>query len=204
MSIKKDEPKREEHGLEERKIQDFGSKMYLESAKAVREVGTRVVLSVGAAILIWLFGTLVIIPIAEGMQHIFFGYPIDAIISSIFVAALAIIIFTVFVDVRRLTSGLAGILAYQFGKVSGDVDIESFKHYRTALDGILYVVVVVLSYLLFANYLAKIHAAIPAILLILIVIWSIFALWRSARAIATEIGKYTGKVANEIEKLSKE
>lgn len=204
MSIKKDEPKREEHGLEERRIQVFGSKMYLESAKAVREVGTRVVLSVGAAILIWLFGTLVFIPLAEGMQQIFFGYPVDAIISSIFVVALAIIIFTVFVDIRRLTGGLAGILAYQFGKVSGDVDIESFKHYRTALDGILYVVVVVLSYLLFANYLAKIHAAIPAILLIFIVLWSIFALWRSARAIAAEIGKYTGKMANEIEKLSKE
>jgi len=203
MSIKKNESKTE-RGSEEKKMRVSGSEMYLESAKAVREVGTRVVLSVGAAILIWLFGTLVFIPIAEGMQQIFFGYPINAIISSIFIAALAIIIFTVFVDVRRLTGGLAGILAYQFGKVSGDVDIESFKHYRTALDGVLYVFVVVLSYLLFVNYLAQIHVAIPAILLILIVIWSIFALWRSARAMAAEIGKYTGKMADEIEKLSRE
>ena len=202
MSIKKDEPKREEHGLEERKIQAYGSKMYQESAKAVREVGTRVALSIGAAILIWLFGTLVFIPIADGMQQIFFGYPVNAIISTIIVAAMAIIVFTVFVDVRRLTGGLSGILAYQFGKISGDVDVESFKHYRTALDGVLYVVIVVLSYLLFANYLAQIHAALPAILLVLIVVWSIFALWRSARAIAAEIGIYTKKVANEIEKLS--
>jgi len=202
MSIKKDEPKREEQGLEERKIQAYGSKMYQESAKAVREVGTRVALSIGAAILIWLFGTLVIIPIADGMQQIFFGYPVNAIISAIIVVALAIIIFTVFVDIRRLTGGLSGILAYQFGKISGDVDVESFKHYRIALDGVLYVVIVVLSYLLFANYLAQIHAAIPAILLILIVVWAIFALWRSARAIAAEIGKYTKKVADEIEKLS--
>ena len=202
MSIKKDEPKREEHGLEERKIQAYGSKMYQESAKAVREVGTRVVLSIGAAILIWLFGNLVFIPIADGMQQIFFGYPVGAIISAIFIVALAVIIFTVFIDVRRLTGGLAGILAYQFGKVSGDIDIETSKHYRTALDGVLYVVVVVLSYLLFASYLAQIHAAIPATLLILIVVWAIFALWRSARAIAAEIGKYTRKFANEIEKLS--
>ena len=158
--------------------------------------------SIGAAILIWLFGNLVFIPIADGMQQIFFGYPVGAIISAIFIVALAVIIFTVFIDVRRLTGGLAGILAYHFGKVSGDIDIETSKHYRTALDGVLYVVVVVLSYLLFASYLAQIHAAIPAILLILIVVWAIFALWRSARAIAAEIGKYTAKFANEIEKLS--
>lgn len=204
MSMKKDEPRIEERGSEEKKINTFGSKMYLESAKAVREVGARVILSVGAAILIWLFGTLLFIPLAQGMEQIFFGYPVGAIISFIFVAALAIIIFGVFVDVRRLTSGLAGVLAYQFGKVSGEINVESYRHYRTALDGVIYVFVVVLTYLLFANYLAQIHATIPAVLLILIVLWSIFALWRSARAIAAEIGKYTRKMADEIEKLSKE
>jgi hypothetical protein len=204
MSIKKDEPKTEERDSEDKKISTFGSKMYLESAKAVREVGARVVLSVGAAMLIWLFGKLLFIPLAQGMEQIFLGYPVDAIVSFIFVAALAIIIFGVFVDVRRLTSGLGGVLAYQFGKASGEVNIESYKHYRTALDGVIYVFVVVLTYLLFADYLAQIHAAIPAVLLILIVLWSIFALWRSARAIAAEIGKYTRKMADEIEKLSKE
>lgn len=208
MSSKKDEPKKSEPKMsasssEERRISTFGSKMYLESAKAVREVGARVVLSVGAAVLIWLFGTLVFIPIAEGMQQVFFGYPVDAIVSFIFVVALAIIIFSVFVDVRRLTGGLAGVLAYHFGKASGEVNTESYNHYRTALDGLIYVFVVVLAYLLFANYLAQIHAAIPAILLVLIVIWSIFALWRSARAIAAEIGKYTRKMADELEKLGK-
>lgn len=204
MSMKKDDPKTEERGSEEKKISTFGSKMYIESAKAVREVGARVVLSVGAAILIWLFGTLLFLPVAQGLEQIFFGYPVDAIISFIFVVALAVIIFGVFVDVRKLTGGLAGVLAYQLGKASGEINIESYKHYRTALDGVIYVFVVVLSYLLFANYLAQVHPAIPAVLLILIVLWSIFALWRSARAIAAEIGKYTRKIADEIEKLSKE
>lgn len=204
MSVKKDEPEKKEGSSEEKEISDFGSQMYRESAKAVREVGARVVLSVAAAILIWLFGSLVFLPIAQGMEQMFFGYPVEAIVSFVIIVALAVIIFTVFVDVRRLTGGLAGVLAYQFGKVSGEVKIESYKHYRTALDGVLYVFIVVLTYLLFANYLAQIHPAIPAIVLILIVIWSIFALWRSARAIAAEIGKYTGKMADEIEKLTKE
>jgi len=63
--------------------------------------------------------------------------------------------------------------------------------------------VVSLAYLLFAGYLAEIHTAIPAILLILIVIWAIFALWRSCRAIASVIGKYTTKWAEELEKRVK-
>ncbi|MFP3984863.1 MAG: hypothetical protein ACLFU9_02705 [Candidatus Bathyarchaeia archaeon] len=205
MSAKRDEPKTEARGPEKEKINSFGAKMYLESAKAVRQVGARVVLSIGAAILIWLFGTLVFIPIAGEIQWTFLDkYPLAGIVSFIFVIAMALIIFSVFVDVRKLTSGVAGVLAYQFGKASGEVSMESYNHYRIALDGILYVFIVVLAYLLFANYLAQIHTAIPAILLILIAVWSIFALWRSAKAIAAEIGKYTGKMANEIEKLSKE
>ena len=197
---KRDEPKTEEPRGEESKIEAFGSEAYVESAKALREVGAKVVLSIGAAILIWLFGQMVFIPISKGMEQVFLGYPVDAIVSFILVVALAIIIFTVFVDIRRLTGGIAGVLAYQFGKASGEISVESFRHYRTALDGILYVIIVSLTYLLFAQYLGLIHPAIPAIVLILIVIWSVFALWRSCRAIAAEIGRYTSKWAEELER----
>lgn len=201
---KREEPRIEEPRGEERKIEAFGSEAYIESAKALREVGARVVLSVGAAIIIWLFGQLVFIPIAKGLVlPIAGGYPVDAIISFILVITLAIIIFTVFIDIRRLTGGLAGVLAYQFGRASGEVGVESFRHYRIALDGILYVIIVSLAYLLFAQYLGQINPAIPAIILILIVIWSVFALWRSCKAIAAEIGRYTSKWADELERQAK-
>lgn len=200
---KHEEPKAEEPKREEKKLEIFGAEMYVESAKAMREVGARVALSVGAAILIWLFGQMVFIPIAKGMEQVFLGYPVDAIVSFILVIVLAIIVFTVFVDIRRLTSGIAGVIAYEFGKVSGEVNVESVRHYRIALDGMLYVFVVSLAYLLFAQYLGEIHPAIPAILLILIVIWSVFALWRSCRAIAAEIGRYTRKWAEELEERAK-
>ncbi len=203
MSVRKEEPAGEEPKGEEKKVEEFGAEMYLESAKALRQVGARVVLSVGAAILIWIFGEMIFLPIAKEMTQEFMGYPVHSIISLIIVVALAIIIFTVFIDVRRLTGGVAGVLAYHFGKVSGEVSVDTYRNYRTALDGILYVIVVSLAYMLFANYLAEIHPAIPAIVLILIVIWAIFALWRSCRAIATVIGKYTSKWAEELEKKVK-
>jgi hypothetical protein len=181
----------------------FGMEMYLESARAVRQVGARVALSVGAAILIWIFGNLVFLPIAKGMTQQFLGYPVHAIISFIIVVALAIMVLTIFIDIRRLTGGIAGILAYHFGKAGGEAHIETYNNYRTALDGILYVIVVSLAYLLFASFLAEIHPAIPAILLILIVIWAIFALWRSVRAITRVISKYTLKWADELEQQAK-
>jgi len=195
----------EEGGREgEEEIKEFGLKMYSESVRALRQVGTRVFLSVGAAILIWLFGELIFLPIAKGMTQQFFGYPVHSIISFIIAVALAIIIFSVFVDIRRLTGSLAGILAYQFGKASREADIEAYNNYRAVLDGIIYVIVVSLVYLLFARYLAEIHPAVPAVLLVLIVIWSIFALWRCCRAIARVIGKYTSRISEELEKQVKE
>ncbi|UCH70594.1 MAG: hypothetical protein JSV29_01005 [Candidatus Bathyarchaeota archaeon] len=200
---KKEEAKAEVPMKDQEKIEVFGAKMYVESAKALREVGARVALSVGAAIIIWVFGQLVFIPISKGMEPIFEGYPMDMIISFIIVVALAVIIFTVFLDIRKLTSGIAGVLAYEFGKASGEVRVESLRHYRIALDGIIYVIVISLAYLLFAPYLGEIHAAIPAVVLILIVIWAVFALWRSCRAIATEISRYTTKWAEELEKRTK-
>ncbi len=199
IMAKRDEPKAAEPNVEETKMEALGADAYLESARAVREVGARVILSVGAAIIIWLFGQMIFIPISKEMEQAFIGYPLHSIISFIFVVALAVIVFTIFIDIRRLTSGLAGILAYHFGKASGEVNVESIRHYRVALDGVLYVIIVSFAYLLFAQYLGDIHPAIPAIVLILIVIWAIFALWRSARATAAEIGKYTTKWADDIE-----
>jgi hypothetical protein len=181
----------------------FGTEMYEESAKAMRQVGARVVLSVGAAILIWLAGRLIFVPIAQGLTQQLFGYPVAGIVGAIIAVALAVIIFTVFIDIRRLTGGLAGVIAYHFGKASGEVQKAEYNNYRTALDGVLYVVIVSLSYLLFADYLATIHPAIPAVLLILIVIWAIFALYRSTRALANIVGKYTSKAADELEKQAK-
>lgn len=181
----------------------FGAEMYEESAKAVREVGARVVLSIGAAILIWLAGRLIFVPIAQGLTNQLLGYPVAAIVGAIIAVSLAVIIFTVFIDIRRLTGGLAGLMAYHFGKASGEVQRKEFNNFRTALDGVIYVIVVSLTYLLFADYLATIHPAIPAVLLILIVIWSIFALYRSTRAVAGIIGKYTSRAADELEKQAK-
>ena len=187
---------------DDKEVESLGKEAYADSAKALRQVGAKVILAIGAAILIWLAGRLIFIPLADGLTQELFGYPITGIVSAIIIVALAVIIFTVFVEIRKLTNALAGVMAYHFGKASGEVKKEEYKNFRIAVDGILYVIIISLTYLLFVNYLADIHPAVPAVILILIVLWAIFALWRSTRAIANIIGKYTSKMADEIEKQS--
>lgn len=185
---------------EMKKIDEYGHSMYAESAKAVREVGAKVALSIVAAIVIWLFAELVFMPLAADVSEELLGYPMDSIVAFVVVIALAMIVFSIFVYVKRLSAALSGIMVYHFGKAGGETKAESYKNYATMLDGILYVVVISLAYLLFKNPLGDVHAAIPAILLLLIVIWAIFTLWRSFSAISSEIGRYTSKFADELEK----
>lgn len=186
-----------------KKVEEYGERMYAESAKAVREVGAKVILSVAAAIVIWLFAQLVFMPIAEDVTEELLGYPLDSIVAFIVVVALAVIIFTIFVHVRRLSSALSGILVYHFGKASGETNADSYKNYAQMMDGIMYVVVISLAYMLFRQPLADIDPIIPAVLLILIVVWAIIVLWRSFAAISREIGRYTSKIADELDIQSK-
>lgn len=181
----------------------FGAQAYAESAKALREVGAKTALSIIAAIVIYVFGVMLFMPIAEDLTQEIFSYPVSRIVSLIIVIALAVIIFGVFLNIRRLTDAVAGVLSYHAGKATDEKSVENYGNYKKALGGILYVIVVVLAFLLFVKFLADIHVAIPAVLLILIVIWSVFALWGSTQAIAAIIGKYTSQLADELEKKVK-
>lgn len=172
-------------------------KAYREASRAVRERGLRVITGIIVAVLVWLFGNLLFLPIAQGID--IQGYPMPQILSFIILAALGLIIFSIFFDAKKLIEGFAGILAYEVGKAGGEPKAETFRHYKSALNGIFYVIIVVLAFLLFSQYLTIIHPALSGLLLIIIVIWSILMLWRSGKAVALEIGRGVEKWAGELE-----
>lgn len=197
------EPTVESKEMEIKKVEEFGANIYTESAKAVREVGAKIIVAIIVAILVWVFARVVFTPIAEGLDEEILGWPLTEVINLIVVIALAIIIFTVFIYIRKISTAFAGILVYHFGKAGGETRAESYKNYAKAMDGMLYVIVISLVYLLFKDPLGEIHKAIPAVLLVFIVIWAIITLWISLNAISLEIGRYTSKMADELEKQSK-
>jgi hypothetical protein len=147
-----------------------------------------------AAILLWLFGNLVFIPIAQGIE--WFGYPLPQILTFVILIALAVFVLKILVDVRKAVDAMAGLAAVEIGAPT-DVTKTEVEHYTTAMRGIFYIVIISLAFLLFADYLAMIHPALSGVVLLAIVVWAIFQIWRAVKAISSEIKRYSTEWAGK-------
>ena len=165
-----------------------------ESKEALVGAVPSITVGVIAAILLWLFGQLIFIPISEGIY--WFGYPLTQILTFIILVGLAIFVVKILADVRRAVDGIAGLAACEIG-APYDVTPAEVEHYKTALRGILYVIIVSLAFLLFSDYLARIHPALSGVVLIAIVVWAIFEIWRAVKAISEEIRRYSAEWAGK-------
>ena len=176
---------------------EFGKDVYIESSQAIAESGPKVILNVGVAVLAWLFGNLVFIPISTGL---FLGqYAVTEIISLIVLVTMAVLVIGAVVQIRRLSNATAGMVAYLMGARKGEVTRTELDHYRTAITGIVMVGVAALAFLLFSTNLSIIHPALSGILLIVVVLWAMLTLWRSGRAIAAEISVAADELAKSLE-----
>lgn len=183
------------------KPREESAKMYLESASAIRESGAKILFSAVVAVLVWLFGRLVFLPMAAGISNLY-GYPLRAIVSLIIAIALAAVVAAILLDLRKLIRGVSGIAAFHLARAGGE-GVDALKNYGRALEGIAYVIVASLIYLLFADFLAAIHPAVSGIVLIIIVVWGIFTLWRSCRTLSSFFAKATAKIAEKLESQGK-
>jgi hypothetical protein len=172
----------------------YHEKVSRESREALVGAVPSLTLGIVAAILLWLFGNLIFIPIAQGIE--WFGYPLPQILTFIILVGLAIFLLRILVDVRRAVDALAGLAACEIG-APYDVTPEEIGHYKTALRGVLYVIIVSLAFLLFSDYLALIHPALSGVVLIAIVVWAIFEIYRAVKAISEEIRRYSAEWAGK-------
>lgn len=165
-------------------------KISSESREAIAQTLPKIVLDVAAAISIWLFARLVFIPIAEDIS--FLGYPWPQLLNFMIIVALIAIVLKILVDIRGLIDGVAGYAACEIG-APYDMSTEEIEHYRTALVGIFDIIVVSLVYLLFVDFLTRIHPGLAGFPLLVIVIWAIFKMWRVVQAVSSELRRYTGE-----------
>jgi uncharacterized membrane protein len=175
--------------------ENYHDKVRKESKATLMSALPSITVGVIAAILLWLFGNLIFIPIAEGIE--WFGYPLPQILTFIILIALAAFILKILVDVRKAIDALAGLAAVEIGAPT-DVTTTEIEHYKTAMRGIFYIVIVSLAFLLFADYLARIHPALSGVVLVAIVVWSIFQIWRAVKAISSEIKHYSNDWAGKV------
>lgn len=182
---------------EEKSLEEYGKEVYVASTTLIRETSPKVVLNIGVAVLIWLFGNMIFIPISKGI--FIREYAVTQVISLITLVSLAGLMVAVVYELRRMADAAAGILAYQIGK-RGEVSADEVSHYRTALTGLLYVAIVSIAFLFFSTNLSVIHPALTGIALIAVVIWAFFTLWRVGRALSAEISRYAEELGKRLEK----
>ncbi|MDH5770964.1 MAG: hypothetical protein OEZ25_06730 [Candidatus Bathyarchaeota archaeon] len=183
-------PKREEKAPP----REYYEKVSKESREALIGAVPSMTVGIIAAVLLWLFGNLIFIPISQGIE--WYGYPLPQILTFMILVGLAIFVVRILADVRRAVDSLAGLAACEIG-APFDVTPAEVGHYKTALNGILYVVVVSLAFLLFSEYLARIHPALSGVVLMAIVAWAIYQIWRAVKAVSEEIRRYSAEWAGK-------
>jgi len=179
---------------EEKAPMGYYEKVSKESKAALVGAVPSITVGVIAAILLWLFGNLIFVPISEGIE--WFGYPLTQILTFIILAGLAFFVVKILADVRGAVDALAALAACEIG-APYDVTPKEVGHYKTALRGILNVIIVSLAFLLFSDYLTRIHPALSGVALIAIVGWAIFQIWRAVKAISEEIRRYSTEWAGK-------
>ena len=172
----------------------YHEKVSKESKESLMGALPSITVGVIAAILLWLFGNLIFIPIAEGIE--WFGYPLPQILTFIILIALAVFVLKILVDVRKAIDALAGLAAVEIG-APADVTPTEVEHYTTAMRGLFYIIIVSLAFLLFSDYVARIHPALSGVILVAIVVWAIFEIWRAVKAISQEIKRYSSEWAGK-------
>lgn len=162
---------------------------------AITESLPTIILDVAAAVLIWLFGRLVFLPIAEGVDV--FGYPLPEILNLIILIALMMIVLKILVDVRTFITGLTGWIAEKIG-TSYEVTDNELNNIKKALVGLIEVVAMAFAYMLLTDYMAGIHPALSGVVLISFVVWAIFKLWGAVQAISAEIRRYATAISRKV------
>lgn len=167
---------------------EYYEKMRKESKTAILAAAPSIVMWIAAAVLLWLFGRLIFIPISQGIE--WYGYPLPQILNFVILVALAAFVLKVLVDVRKAVDGISGLAACEIG-APYDISPSEVDHYQTALRGIFYIIVVSLAFLLFSDYLTLIHPGLSGVALIVILVWAIYQIYRVVKAIAQEIKRYS-------------
>jgi hypothetical protein len=167
---------------------DVGKQTYLSSVEKLRNNAPKIGINVGIAVLIWLIGNYVFIPISSGL--FIEAYAVTQLVSVIILVAMFLIVVSILSELRGLADAAAGLAAYQVGATAGQVTPNEVGNYRTAFRGLLYVLVVAAAFLLFSLQLNFINPALTAIVLLGVTVWAVVTLFRSGRALSALVESY--------------
>ncbi len=142
-----------------------------------REHLASTLINLSTAVLIWLFGALVFLPATHRIAPV--GLPLAC--SLILLIGFSIFIFKAFSGLRSLLEPTSDVLAYEYiRRRKTKIPIERLK---IAVRCIIYVVITLFLYALYSPFLATIHPSLSGLVLIIIVLWIFWTLFKAVNAV---------------------
>jgi len=172
-----------------------------EAIVKMRKALPPLVFTIIAAVLIWVFGNLVFMPLAEGIT-LYGRWPLDTVISFVILVALLAIVLRAMLALTRISDGISTFFAVEMSRLSPKrFDETALRRYKSFLRGIVYTILIVLIFILIQDYLTYIHPALSGIVLLVLVVSAIVLLYQGGTKVAGEVTKtleYIGEQATKI------
>lgn len=130
--------------------------------KQLKTYGPKTVHNLLSAILIWLFGNLVFVPLASTLN-----WQTGAFCTLIFFVTFTVFVLRALSGLKKLIDAFSIFPARKFSLRKG----LSFESSLILSQNILYIVLATIFYLLYFPFLASFHPSINGIVLILVLIW---------------------------------
>jgi len=172
--------------------------VYLESAKKLRSSLPKFAISLVAVTLIWLFGSMIFVPLGKGMT--IGNIEVSQIISIIIVITVVILIIDCFNEIRNTADAISGFIAYFVGSEHNGISVTRIKKWKKALRMLAYIILVSVFFILFKPIMEQIHPVLPGIVLILIVIAAVIIILLLVMVMGTEIEEAAKEFAMRFEK----
>jgi hypothetical protein len=159
------------------------------------------VIVLGAATLVWIVGTILLIPLGRGT----FINELEAseIVNLILIAAVLVLIFASFKEIRNIADACAGFVTYYAGNGHKTVVATRVRKLRGTFRSFAYVILVSLLFIMFKSLLDQVHPALAGVFIIVIAVWVIVALYSVVMAMSSEIEEAAIGFTAEIERVIK-
>ncbi len=175
--------------------------VYLESARKLRASLPKSIIFLGAAMLIWLFGTNILIPLGTGV--LIYDTETSKIINLIVIVSIFVMISATFREIREVADASAGFVIYFVGNGRKSVDETRLHKLRKTFRNLSYVILASIVFLIFKPILDGIHPALAGIVLVVISIWTIISLYAVVMAMSSEIEEAATSFSENLEKQIK-
>jgi len=141
-------------------------KVEIENFREQMEIyGTRTLHNLLSALLIWLFGILVFVPLASSLS-----WQAGAFCTLIFFVAFSILTLRALPNLNKLIKAFS---AFPARKISSKKGI-GYDNSLTLSQNFLYIILATILYMLYFPFLVNFHPAVSGIVLILVLIWIFF------------------------------